>query len=134
MTRRAAYSSGLRARGTRLSDLLLFLFLFLCALGGVAHAAEGGNTRFWNLTGETIAHLTMAPTGTTNWGPDQCRNDPDGSVDFDERLRIIGVQSGNYDVRFTDKTGRSCVVTNVAVKTGAVFSIGKEALTNCDKQ
>jgi hypothetical protein len=131
MTRRSAYSSGLRARGTRLSDLL---FLFLCGAAGAVQGAEGGNTRFWNLTGETITHLTMAPTGTTKWGPDQCRNDPDGSVDFDERLRITGVSSGQYDVRFTDKTGRSCLVPNVAVKAGAVFSIGKEALTNCDKQ
>jgi hypothetical protein len=131
MTRRSAYSSGLRARGTRLSDLF---FLFLCAAAGTAQGAEGGNTRFWNLTGETITHLTMAPTGTTKWGPDQCRNDPDGSVDFDERLRITGVSSGQYDVRFTDKAGRSCLVPNVAVKAGAVFSIGKEALTNCDKQ
>jgi hypothetical protein len=131
MTHRAAYSAALRARGTRLSDLLLLL---LCAAAGVAQAAEGGNTRFWNLTGETITHLSMAPSGTTRWGPDQCRNDPDGSVDFDERLRITGVSSGQYDVRFTDKTGRGCVVPNVAVKAGAVFSIGKEALTNCDKQ
>ena len=131
MRHRAAYSSGLRPRGTRLSDLL---FLFLCAAAGTAQAAEGGNTRFWNLTGETITHLTMAPTGTTQWGPDQCRNDRDGSVDFDERLRITGVSSGHYDVRFTDKTARSCLVRNVAVKAGAVFSIDKEALTDCDKQ
>ena len=92
-----------------------------------------GVTRFWNLTGETITHLNMAPTGTTKWGPDQCRNDPDGTVDFDERLRINGISSGRYDVRFTDKTGRSCTVTGVEVKTGAVFSIGKEALTHCDQ-
>ena len=54
---------------------------------GAAQAADPGVTRFWNLTGETITHLNMAPTGTTRWGPDQCRNDPDGTVDFDERLR-----------------------------------------------
>ena len=52
-------------------------------------------------------------------------------MDFDERLRITGVSSGHYDVRFTDKTGRSCVVKNVEVKAGAVFSIGNEALTDC---
>ncbi len=114
-----------------MSDLAILL---LCATAGAAQAAEGGNTRFWNLTGETITHLTMAPAGTTHWGPDQCRNDPDHSVDFDERLRITDVSTGRYDVRFTDKTGRSCVVTGVAVKAGAVFSIGKEALTDCDRQ
>jgi hypothetical protein len=52
-------------------------------------------------------------------------------VDFDERLTIRGLPTGHYDVKFTDKTGRSCLVTDVEVKAGAVFSIGKEALTHC---
>jgi hypothetical protein len=108
-----------------------------CAMAIAAsqtRAAETRATRFWNLTGETITHLTLAPTGTTQWGPDQCRNDPDGSVDFDERLRITGVSSGRYDVRFTDKTGRSCTVTGIEIKAGSVFSIGKEALEHCAGQ
>lgn len=88
-------------------------------------------TRFWNLTGETIIHMSLAPTGTNQWGPDQCRNDSDGSVDFDERLRITGVSSGRYDVRLTDKTGRTCLVTDVDVKSGAVFAIDKDALSHC---
>jgi hypothetical protein len=102
-------------------------------LGGVSamQAADTGVTRFWNLTGETITHLSLAPAGTANWGPDQCRNDPDGTVDFDERLRITGISSGRFDVRFADKTGRNCIVKDVDVKAGAVFSIGKEALDHC---
>ena len=105
---------------------------FALAAGvGLAQAADRGVTRFWNLTGETITHLSMAPAGTTNWGPDQCRNDPDGTVDFDERLRITGISSGRFDVRFADKTGRNCIVKDVDVKAGAVFSIGKEALDHC---
>ena len=105
--------------------------LTIAAVIGPVQAAERGGTRFWNLTGETITHLSMAPAGTAQWGPDQCRNDPDGTVDFDERLRITGVSSGHYDVRFTDNTGRRCIVTNVEVRTGAVFAIGKEMLTDC---
>jgi hypothetical protein len=100
-------------------------------ISGQAQAAESGTTRFWNLTGETITHLMLAPAGTAKWGPDQCRNDPDGAVDFDERLRITGVSSGRYDVKFTDKTGRSCTITGIDIKAGAVFSIGKEALEHC---
>lgn len=97
----------------------------------LVQAAEKGSTRFWNLTGETIIHFTMAPAGTTEWGPDQCSNDRDGSVDFDERLRITDVSSGAYDVRLTDKTGRSCLVKGVKVELGKVFSIGREALDHC---
>jgi hypothetical protein len=97
----------------------------------MVRAADSGNTRFWNLTGETITHLYLAPAGTTNWGADQCKNDPDGSVDFDERLRITGIESGRYDVKFTDKTGRTCVVKGIEVKAGAVFSIDKEMSGHC---
>jgi hypothetical protein len=113
---------------------MLAALTLAAAVIGPVQAADRGATRFWNLTGETIIHLSMAPAGTTQWGPDQCRNDPDGTVDFDERLRITGVASGYYDVRFTDKNGRRCLVTNVEVRTGAVFSIGKEALTDCVPQ
>lgn len=101
---------------------------------GATQAADSAVIRFWNLTGETITHLSLAPAGTANWGPDQCRNDPDGRVDFDERLRITGVTSGPHDVRFTDQTGRSCIVTGIDIKPGRVFSIGKEALTHCVQQ
>jgi hypothetical protein len=113
----------------RLSRILAALAA--AAVFAPVQAADRGGTRFWNLTGETIIHLSMAPAGTAQWGPDQCRNDSDGTVDFDERLRITGVASGHYDVRLVDKTGRSCIVTNIEVKTGAVFSIDKEALTDC---
>ena len=100
---------------------------------GEVRAADGGITRFWNLTGETITHLIMAPTGTSQWGPDQCRNDPDGSVDFDERLRITGVSTGRYDLKLTDRTGRSCIVTGVDVEVGKVFAIDMEMLAHCGK-
>jgi hypothetical protein len=118
-------------REKRLRLYLLFAACTAAIIAGRAQAAETGRTRFWNLTGETITHLMLAPTGTEKWGPDQCRNDPDGSVDFDERLRITGVSSGRYDARFTDKTGRSCTVTGIDIKVGSIFSIGKEALEHC---
>ena len=106
----------------------------LIAGARTVQAADGGTTRFWNLTGETITHLYLAPAGTTEWSADQCKNDPDGSVDFDERLRITGIGSGHYDAKFTDKTGRSCVVKGIEVKAGAVFSIDKEMSSHCSRE
>jgi hypothetical protein len=94
-------------------------------------AADSGVTRFWNLTGETITHLYLAPAGSGNWGLDQCRNDRDGSVDFDERLRIMGIPSGHYDVKFTNKADRTCIVKDLEIKAGAVFAIGKELAGQC---
>ncbi len=110
------------------------IVLTMMALAGWALAADKGTTRFWNLTGETITHLSLAPAGTAKWGPDQCRNDPDGSVDFDERLRITGISTGRYDVKFTDKSGRTCTVTGIDIKAGGVFSIDKGALQHCAAQ
>jgi hypothetical protein len=79
----------------------------------------------------TITTLQMSPAGTDSWGPDQCNNDRDGTVDHDERLRITGIESGRYDVKLVDKIGRVCIVWNVEVKDGTVFSIEEKQLTDC---
>ena len=79
----------------------------------------------------TITTLQMSPTGKDSWGPDQCKNDRDGTVDHDERLRITGVEPGRYDVKLSDKTGRVCIVRNVEVRESAVFSIEEKQLTDC---
>jgi|SRR5580704_8262428 hypothetical protein len=89
--------------------------------------------RFWNLTGETISEFYLAPTGTTEWGPNQCKNDRDGTVDPDERLRITGVKSGIYDAKFKDVKGRACLVKGVKIEAGEIFSIDEKELTSCDR-
>ena len=67
------------------------------------------------------------------YGPDQCVNDRDGTVDHDERLRITGVTPGRYDAKFQDKKGRVCVVKNIDVKAGGIFSIEERQVSNCQK-
>jgi hypothetical protein len=101
----------------------------LCLSGQAA-----SNLKFWNVTSVTITKLSLAPTGSDNWGPDQCKNDPDGAVDPDERLKIVGVEPGHYDVRLTDKAGRTCRVDNVEVKGSGpyAFSISDKDL-KCTK-
>jgi hypothetical protein len=69
--------------GTDIRGFIAILFSLL-VLSLDATAAE--RLRFWNLTGSTIKELHLAPAGTTDWGPNQCRNDPDGAVDADEHL------------------------------------------------
>lgn len=93
--------------------------------------AQGKPTRFWNLTRNTISEFYLAPAGTVNWGPNQCKNDKDGAVDSDERLRITGVSSGLYDAKLVDVTGRACIVRNVKVAAGGIFSIEEKDLTSC---
>jgi hypothetical protein len=94
-------------------------------------AADRKPIRFWNLTPHTIVSLQMSPPGQQAWGRDQCENDRDHAVDHDERLRITDVDPGRYDVRLKDNNGRVCVVKNIDVKDGAIFSIEEKDLSDC---
>jgi hypothetical protein len=113
----------------------LLRLLLIVALVPMVTAAIAQNrpTRFWNLTRNTITELHVAPVGSSDWGPDQCKNDKDGTVETDERLRITGVPSGNYDVKLTDVTGRVCIVRGIKIEAGAIFSIEEKDLTSCQR-
>ena len=95
--------------------------------------AQGKGVRLWNLTTATISEFQLSPAGKTDWGPNQTLNDKDKEVDHDERLRITGVTPGRYDAKFQDKKGRVCVVKNIDVKAGGIFSIEERQVSNCQK-
>ncbi len=112
------------------------LLLAMIAWGMAAQAspaAEGRGVRFWNLTSSTVASLRLSPAGKNEWGADQCPNDPDGGVDHDERLRLEGITPGRYDLKLGDKSGRTCLVRNVAIEANKVFSVTDKDLTDCSK-
>ncbi len=108
----------------------LFILAAALILAG-STAAQAADTRFWNLTSHTVDDFQLAPAGTTTFGPNLCLADKDKSVDSDERLKLAGVQSGHYDVKLKDTTGRMCTVKNVDVVAGKVFSISEKQLTDC---
>jgi len=109
----------------------IFSAAFIVALTPMAASAK--DTRFWNLTANTITSLQLSPAGKNEWGRNQTDNDNDRTVDHDERLKITDIATGTYDVKFTDKSGRTCVVPNVEVKASAIFSIEEKALQDCKK-
>src|ERR1700744_1930507 len=104
-----------------------------CGLMLLATSASAKDTQFWNLTANTITSWQLPPPGKNEWGRNQADNDRDHTVDHDERLKITDTEAGTYDVRFVDKGGRTCVVPNVEIKTGAVFSIEEKDLKGCAK-
>ena len=108
-------------------------FLVFALMLSSSVALSQGRTRFWNLTHMRISEFYLAPSGTTNWGPNQAKNDKDGVADPDERLNITGVQSGTYDVKLADKEGRTCLVNGVKVEAGQIFSIDDKELTSCNR-
>jgi hypothetical protein len=111
----------------------IVLTVLLLALASPTTSAQTRPARFWNLTRHTISEFHLAPAGTTDWGPNQCTNDKDGTVDPDERLRITGVAAGSYDAKLTDVSGRTCLVKNIKVEAGEIFSIEEKELTDCSK-
>jgi hypothetical protein len=105
----------------------------LALASSTALAQEVRGPRFLNRTGQTVVKLQLAPAGTKLWGPDQCANDDEGEVDHNEKLTLVGVKSGRYDLRIADKNGRVCFVRNVDLNEGAQFSIKERDLTDCGK-
>lgn len=108
-------------------------FIVLVAVVSAAPALAARAPQFWNQTQEEFDGVYLAPAGTTNWGPNQTLNDPDKSVEADERLKLVGVPAGHYDVKLVDQRGRTCIVRNVRVKDkGRVaFAVEQNQLTDC---
>jgi hypothetical protein len=119
----------IRGAGKMARAIVLMVFIF--ALVPVGASAK--DTRFWNLTANTITSLQLSPAGKNDWGRNQADNDSDHTVDHDERLKITDTAPGAYDVKFTDKIGRTCVVPNIQVTAGAVFTIEEKDLKGCPK-
>jgi hypothetical protein len=71
--------------------------------------------------------------GTSAFGPDQTKNDPDGTVEHDERVKVTGVAPGAYDARLKLADGRECTVKGVRVEAGKVFTIEEKELVGCSK-
>ena len=109
-------------------------WLALASLGLATSAAAADKPpQFWNLISAKVTKLEVAKAGTTNYGPNQTVNDPDGAVDHDERLKIIGVAAGIYDLRIALADGRTCLAKAVEIKTGKPFSVEDGDLVDCKK-
>ncbi len=109
------------------------VILVAFSLAFIPATASAKDTQFWNLTANTITSLQLSPAGKNEWGHNQTNNDNDHTVDHDERLKITDTAAGVYDVKFVDKSGRTCVVPNVQVRANAIFSIEEKALKDCTK-
>ncbi len=75
--------------------------------------------------------MQLSSPGKNEWGDNQADNDRDHTVDHDERLKITGTEAGTYDVRFSDKSGRTCVVPNVQINAGNDLHIEEKQLKGC---
>ena len=95
--------------------------------------AQNPQPRFWNLTKEIVSEFYLAKAGTSQWGINQCKNDRDGTVSVNERLRLTETPAGQYDAKIVDVKGRICFAKNIAVKEGEIFSLEESDLKDCNK-
>jgi hypothetical protein len=109
--------------------VILAAFILVC----IPAVASAKDTRFWNLTAHTITSLQLSPPGKNAWGSNQTDNDRDRTVDHDERLKITDTAAGVYDVRFVDRSGRTCIVPSIEIKAGGIFTIEEKDLKGCGK-
>ncbi len=125
----AGFACSARMRAFLLAAAVAALF----SNPSLAADGKGKGIRFWNLTSSTMTNLQLSPAGQNAWGANQCANDPDGAVDHDERLRIVGVSPGRYDAKLADKAGRTCIVRSIEIKENGIFSIEDKDLTECGR-
>ncbi len=125
----AGFACSARMRAFLLAAAVAALF----SNPSLAADGRGKGIRFWNLTSSTMTNLQLSPAGQNAWGANQCANDPDGAVDHDERLRIVGVSPGRYDAKLADKAGRTCIVRSIEIKENGIFSIEDKDLTECGR-
>ena len=78
-----------------------------------ALALDNKPTRFWNPASATIVELYRSSPRAGTWVENLTKNN--GAVDHDERRKLPGVGTGEYDARLVDAKGRRCFVPDVAV-------------------
>lgn len=107
---------------------LLSLSLAAPALADDDDKAETkSKMKFWNLTGEDLTELFLAPEGTDKFGDNQTKNDDNNQAEADERLPLTNVKVGVYDVKIKDKNGRTCLVKGVELRDTGPYSFSLEA-------
>ena len=107
--------------------------LIACVIWATSAVAQQKPAQFWNLTSATVVSLRLSHAGSGEYGDNLAVSDPDG-IDHDERLKLANIPSGRYDLELKYKGGRVCLVRNIEIDIGKVFSVEDKALTACSKK
>ncbi|HEX8144119.1 MAG TPA: hypothetical protein VF553_16075 [Pyrinomonadaceae bacterium] len=76
-----------------------------------------------------IHRLYMSSSEERNWGPDQLGRH---ILATDTAYTITDITPGEYDIKFVDEDGDSCVLKNVAVFKNTNWVLTTDWLTRCE--
>ena len=103
--------------------------LAIGAAEGCGHAlADEKPIRLWNLTASTFLGVRLAPEETKDFGRNLVKDDKDGEIDVDERLKLTDTPPGIYDAKIELKGGRKCDVLKLELRRAEVTSIEEKDL------
>jgi hypothetical protein len=118
--------------GKSFMKLTALASVVVLAVATSVSANAGTNYFAYNDTAvTTFTGVYLAPTGTTQWGPNQALNDDDKELDFGERLTLTGLNPGLYDVKLVDQKGQTCIMHRIDLTKETSFEIRDASLAGC---
>ena len=101
-------------------------------LAFVPSSASAKDTRFWNLTANTITSLQLSPPGKNEWGRNQADNDRDHTVDHDERLKITDTAPGIKGATATNQLKDAELETGLKTRVPSFIEVGEVIRINTE--
>lgn len=106
----------------------------LAMLGSVFSFSAVAADRFFGFNETTATVFTgvyLAPEGSEAWGPNEALNDKDKVWDAGERLSIMGVTRGRFDLKIVDRAGRVCIKHGLDLTRDLTFDVRDGDLVGC---
>jgi hypothetical protein len=82
-----------------------------------------------NASSYGINRIYLSPSDDNNWGPDQLGRNVIGAG---RTFTLTGIRPGEYDVRFVDEDGDSCILKNQNMFTNISWRLTNTWLLNCE--
>jgi hypothetical protein len=82
-----------------------------------------------NASSFAIDRMFLSPSDGTVWGPDQLGSHVIGAG---ETFTLTGIRPGEYNIKFVDEDGDSCVLKNQNMFTNLSWRLTNSWLINCE--
>ena len=109
-----------------------YLMLLVLCVAPTAYAIAADRFIAYNETSATdFTGVFLAPEGTGKWDANEALNDKDKRWDAGERLTIMSVKRGRFDLKVVDKGGHVCIKPGLDLTKDTTFDVRDEDLAAC---